>query len=228
MFAVETATRLDISAAPLRSVPTVPSLSWQGQIERSARRSGWGAAGSSSVVDPETAALVDCGTFHEPALSASSAVRPATSSLSLSHQQRDWLRPGLSESRRIARQRLAIRDSVKMSASAIRRFGDSVIPRIRGCQPDRAGPGRAQRRSYAAQATKATHLGATSRSNKFLSGLICIVKESPRKFESMRYLATCSGCSAASRLLRLCLSACDARQAAPLPACRLAHHIRIT
>ena len=49
---------------------------------------------------------------------------------------------GLVESRRIARQRLAIRDSVKMSASAasaIRRYGDSVIPRIRGCQPDRAG-----------------------------------------------------------------------------------------
>ena len=66
--------------------------------------------------------------------------------------------PGLSESRRIARQRLAIRDSVKMSASAIRRFGDSVIPRIRGCQSDRAGPGRAQRQSYAAQATQATHL----------------------------------------------------------------------
>ena len=66
--------------------------------------------------------------------------------------------PGLSESRRIARQRLAIRDSVKISASAIRRFGDSVIPRIKGCQPDRAGPGRAQRQSYAAQATQATHL----------------------------------------------------------------------
>ena len=62
----------------------------------------------------------------------------------------------MSESRRIARQRLAIRDSVKMSASTIRRFGDSVIPRISGCQPDRAGPGRAQRRSYAAQATQAT------------------------------------------------------------------------
>ena len=31
-----------------------------------------------------------------------------------------------------AESRLAIRDSVKMSASAIRRFGDSVIPRIRG------------------------------------------------------------------------------------------------
>ena len=56
---------------------------------------------------------------------------------------------GLSESRRIARQRLAIRDSVKISASAIRRFGDSVIPRIRGCQSDLAGPGRAQRQSYA-------------------------------------------------------------------------------
>ena len=96
------------------------------------------------------------------------------------------LPPGLSESRRIARQSLAIRDSVKMSASAIRWFGDSVIPRIRGCQPDRAEPGWAQRRSYAAQATQATHLGATSRSNKnrsnkFLSGLICIVKEFPRK-----------------------------------------------
>ena len=38
------------------------------------------------------------------------------------------------------------------------RLGDSVIPRIRGCQPDRAGPGRAQRRSYTAQATQATHL----------------------------------------------------------------------
>ena len=66
--------------------------------------------------------------------------------------------PGLSESRQIARQRLAIRDSVKISALAIRRFGDSVIPRIKGCQPDRAGPGRAQRQSYAAQATQATHL----------------------------------------------------------------------
>ena len=67
-------------------------------------------------------------------------------------------RAGLSESRRIARQRLAIRDSVKMSDSAIRRFGDSVIPRISGCQPDRAGPGWAQRQSYAAQETQATHL----------------------------------------------------------------------
>ena len=131
----------------------------------------------------------------------------------------------MSESRRIARQRLAIRDSVKMSASAIRRFGDSVIPRIRGCQPDRARPGRAQRRSYAAQATQATHLGATSRSNKFLSGLICIVNGFPRKVEPMRYLVTCSGCKAASRLLRLCLSACGARQAAPMHAYRRTPHL---
>ena len=56
---------------------------------------------------------------------------------------------GLVESRRIALRRLAIRDSVKMRASAIWRFGDSVTPRIRG---------RAQRRSYAAQSTQATHL----------------------------------------------------------------------
>ena len=115
----------------------------------------------------------------------------------------------------------------RLSDSAIRRFGDSVIPRIRGCQPDRAGPGRAQRRSYAAQATQATHLGATSRSNKFLSGLICIVKEFPRKFESMRYLVTCSCCSTASRLLRLCLSACGARQAAPMHAYRRICHLRV-
>ena len=51
---------------------------------------------------------------------------------------------GLVESRRIAQQRLAIRDSVKMSSSAIRWYGNWVIPRIRG---------RAQRRSYSAQAT---------------------------------------------------------------------------
>ena len=75
------------------------------------------------------------------------------------------LPPGLSESRRIARQRLAIRDSVKMSASAIRRFGDSVIPRIRGCQLDLAGPGQAQRWSYAAQATQATHLHYTKQTS---------------------------------------------------------------
>ena len=55
--------------------------------------------------------------------------------------------PGLVESRRIARQRPTICDSVKMSASLIRRFGDSVIPRISGCQPDRAGPDQAQRQS---------------------------------------------------------------------------------
>ena len=133
---------------------------------------------------------------------------------------------------RIARQRLAIRDSVKMSASAIWQFGDSVIPRIKGCQPDLAWPGRAQRRSYAARATKATHLGATFRSNKnrsneFRSGLICIVKEFPRKFESMRYLVTCSCCSAASRLLRLCLSACGARQAAPMHTYRRTPHLLV-
>ena len=40
-----------------------------------------------------------------------------------------------------------------MRTSAIWQFGNSVIPGIRGCQPDWAGPGRAQRRSYAAQAT---------------------------------------------------------------------------
>ena len=62
----------------------------------------------------------------------------------------DASEPGLLKSR------LAIRDLVKMSASAIRRLGDSAIPRIRGCQPDRAWPGQAQRRSYATQATKVT------------------------------------------------------------------------
>ena len=45
-------------------------------------------------------------------------------------------------------ERLAIRDSVKMSALAIQRFCDWVIPRISGCQPDRAGPGWAQHQSY--------------------------------------------------------------------------------
>ena len=43
----------------------------------------------------------------------------------------------------------------------------------------------------------------------------------------MRYLVTCSGCSA-SRLLRLCLSACDARQAAaPLHAYRKTPLLRV-
>ena len=39
----------------------------------------------------------------------------------------------MSESRQIVLQRLAICDSVRKSASVIRRFGDSLIPRIRGC-----------------------------------------------------------------------------------------------
>ena len=42
---------------------------------------------------------------------------------------------------------------VILSKWAPQQFSDLVISRIRECQPDRAGPGQAQRRSYAAQAT---------------------------------------------------------------------------
>ena len=60
--------------------------------------------------------------------------------------------PGLVQSHRIARQRRAIRDSVKMSASAIRRFGDSgqgqdlihasTLPGIGRARPRPPIPGR--------------------------------------------------------------------------------------
>ena len=107
---------------------------------------------------------------------------------------------GLSESRRIERQRLAIRDSVKMSSLAIRRFGDSVIPRISGCQPDRVGARqgttpelrRTSDTGYTSSLSQANILSSLAcyscsifrcysknLSNKFLSGLICVVKEFP-------------------------------------------------
>ena len=53
---------------------------------------------------------------------------------------------GCSNRAQIALQRLVIRDSrfgqnERLGDSAIQRFGDSIIPRVRGCQPDRAWPG---------------------------------------------------------------------------------------
>ena len=77
-------------------------------------------------------------------------------------------------------------------------FCDLVIPRISGCQPDLrlAGPGRAQRRSYTIHifiiplsllaCYSSPYFVATAgenRSNQFLSGLVCIVKEFPWNFE---------------------------------------------
>ena len=136
--------------------------------------------------------------------------------------------PNRAESRGSA-SRFAIR-----SKRAPRRFGDSAIRRFLGLEGiDLTGPGQAGHNAGATPHKRhrlhisEQHLGATSRSNKFLSGLICIVKEFPRKFEPMRYLVTCSGCSAASRLLRLCLSACGARQAAPMHAYRRTPHLRV-
>ena len=61
--------------------------SWLHRTRRSARRPGRGAAGSSSVVDPETAAPVHCGAFHAARSEllfrrpAHSAPSPATLSL---------------------------------------------------------------------------------------------------------------------------------------------------
>ena len=70
------------------------SRSWRHRCRRSARRPGRGAAGSSSV-DPDTAARWQ--PFLQPSLSASSAMRHASSShrhaFLLPLQQRDWLRP---------------------------------------------------------------------------------------------------------------------------------------
>ena len=89
-------------------------------------------------------------------------------------------------------------------------------------------PGRA-RPGTTPELRRTSDAGYTSRSNiseqqeleqQVSRGLMCIVKEFPRKFESMRYLVTCSGCSAASRLRRLRLSACGAQQAAPMHAYR--------
>jgi hypothetical protein len=70
----------------------------------------------------------------------------------------------LAESRGSASQ---LGDSAKMRASATRRFGDSVIPSdqrvsVRRSDSDRTGPGRARRRRYAAQVTRASPASSSS------------------------------------------------------------------
>ena len=64
--------------------------SWLHRTRNSARRPGRGTVGSSSVVDPEAAAPVKCGTFHPPCTNAA----PPLQQRSLSLQHCDWPRPG--------------------------------------------------------------------------------------------------------------------------------------
>ena len=129
---------------------------------------------------------------------------PASTSPVGYHKTLSWIpctsprASGLSESRRIARQHLAIRDSVEMSASAIRRFGDSVIPRIRGCQPDRAGPGAGatphKRIGYTSSFSKANILSSSALQTAAAILLLSKHKQGSQQFQGLACCGSSSGC----------------------------------
>ena len=115
IFTRRSQSRLDISATPLTLVPMVPSLPWQSQRyagwslpvvqddaelaapEQAQREAVRARCGRSSSVDPNTAALLNCGTFQVLAALRAPYWTPLLPSGQQPHlplEERDWLRPG--------------------------------------------------------------------------------------------------------------------------------------
>ena len=186
-----------------------------------------GAGGSSSVVDPETAAAVDCGTFHAARTErlfrrpARSFPSPATLSLSSSatgFDQDDAA--GLATERaldsHLLEKRMLLEAAVRMHPPDAAIRAARLSPRLQPAPAARAAPAQALEPGILTPAVP-----APERRHKSAG---CAREAAPRHACCRTPLlrANCADaaavCGSASRLLslRLCLSACGARQASPL------------